>query len=249
MLAVDRGHNLRRRDDVVEPPAVRVPHVHVLDEAHHVAGAPKVARELDDGVLVEAALDDDVHLHGQAGRGGCVDTVQHARDREVDVVHGAEDVVVERVERDGDPAEARVGQRARLHGQQRAVRRQRQVEPVDAREQRDQLLEVPPHQRLAARDADLLHAQGGEGAGEALDLLEGEQLGARQEAVVAAEDLLRHAVDAAEVAAVGDRDAQVAERPAETVGGHAESLARVSRGAERGMPDPPPRKETDGRMG
>ena len=36
----------------------------------------------------------------------------------------------------------------------------------------------------------------------------------RQELVVRAEDLLRHAVDAAEVAAVGDRDAQVAQRPA-----------------------------------
>ena len=35
--------------------------------------------------------------------------------------------------------------------------------------------------------------------------------------MVAAEDLLRHAVDAAEVAAVGDRDAQVAQRPAERV--------------------------------
>ena len=39
----------------------------------------------------------------------------------------------------------------------------------------------------------------------------------RQERIVAAEDLLRHAVDAAEVAAVGDRDAQVAQRPAARV--------------------------------
>ena len=36
-------------------------------------------------------------------------------------------------------------------------------------------------------------------------------------AMVAAEDLLRHAVDAAEVAAVGDRDAQIAQRAAEGV--------------------------------
>ena len=50
-----------------------------------------------------------------------------------------------------------------------------------------------------------------------VDLLEVEQLRARQELVVAPEDLLRHAVDAAEVAAVGDRDAQVAQRAAETI--------------------------------
>ena len=50
------------------------------------------------------------------------------------------------------------------------------------------------------------------------DLLEREKLASVEEAVVAAEDLLRHAVDAAEVAAVGDRDAQVAQRPGQRVG-------------------------------
>ena len=44
-----------------------------------------------------------------------------------------------------------------------------------------------------------------------------QQLRALEELVVAAVDLLRHAVDAAEVAAVGDRDAQRLERPAERV--------------------------------
>ena len=52
-----------------------------------------------------------------------------------------------------------------------------------------------------------------------LDLLEREQLLPVHEPVAAAEDLLRHAVDAAEVAAVGDRDAKVPERPAEGVDG------------------------------
>ena len=56
-----------------------------------------------------------------------------------------------------------------------------------------------------------------EDARDALDLLERQQLASRQEAVVAAEDLLRHAVDAAEVAAVGDRDPEVAQRPVEGV--------------------------------
>jgi hypothetical protein len=55
-------------------------------------------------------------------------------------------------------------------------------------------------------------------ARESVDLLEAEELTPLEELVVASEDLLRHAVDAAEVAAAGDRDAQVAERPAECVG-------------------------------
>ena len=50
-----------------------------------------------------------------------------------------------------------------------------------------------------------------------VDLLEAEHFAPRQELVVGAEDLLRHAVRAAEVAAVGDRDPQVAQRPRERV--------------------------------
>ena len=43
----------------------------------------------------------------------------------------------------------------------------------------------------------------------------------RQERVVLVEDLLRHAVDAAEIAAIGDRNAQVAQRPRQCVVQHA----------------------------
>ena len=84
-------------------------------------------------------------------------------------------------------------------------------------ELRDQELEVAAQQRLAARDPELLHAELDEDARDALDLLERQELAPRQEAVVAPEDLLRHAVDAAEVAAVRDRDPQIAQRPAERV--------------------------------
>ena len=48
-------------------------------------------------------------------------------------------------------------------------------------------------------------------------------------AVAAPEHLLRHAVDAAEVAAVGDRDAQVADRPAEGVGRASSPLQGIRR--------------------
>ena len=51
-----------------------------------------------------AALDDDVDLDRQPRRRSGVDAVEHARDREVHVVHRAEDLVVERVEADGDAA-------------------------------------------------------------------------------------------------------------------------------------------------
>ena len=168
--------------------------------------------------VVEAALDDDVDLHRQAGFGRGVDPGEDARDREVDVVHRPEHLVVERVEADGDARQPRVGERLRLLRQERCVRRQRDVEVVaERRELRDQHLEVAPEERLAAGDAELLHAELDEHARDALDLLEREELTPRQEAVVVPEDLLRHAVDAAEVAAVGDRDPEIANRPAEGV--------------------------------
>jgi hypothetical protein len=92
------------------------------------------------------------------------------------------------------------------------------AETADRRQLLDQSFQVAPDEGLAARDPDLLDAVGDEGARESVDLLEAEELTPLEELVVASEDLLRHAVDAAEVAAAGDRDAQVAERPAECVG-------------------------------
>ena len=83
----------------------------------------------------------------------------------------------------------------------------------------DENLEVAPQQRLAARDPDLLDTERDKRPDEPLDLLEREQLLPVHEPVAAAEDLLRHAVDAAEVAAVGDRDPQIVQRPTEPVRG------------------------------
>src|SRR5438876_335919 len=77
--------------------------------------------------------------------------------------------------------------------------------------------EDPPHQRLASREADLLHAQADEDARQPRDLLEAEDGAVRQERVTGVEHLARHAVHAAEVAAVGDRDAQVVHRAPERV--------------------------------
>ena len=58
---------------------------------------------------------------------------------------------------------------------------------------------------------------GGKDAREAGDLLEAQQRLPRQEAVVVVEHRLGHAVHAAEVAAVGDRDAQILHRTAAAV--------------------------------
>ena len=67
-----------------------------------------------DAVVVDAAPDDHVDLHrSQPGVRGRVDAVEHARDGEADVVHRAEDRVVERVEADGHAVQARVARALR----------------------------------------------------------------------------------------------------------------------------------------
>src|SRR5207248_1256002 len=117
----------------------------------------------------------------------------------------------------GHAAEPGVGERLRLLRQERAVRRQRELEVGNRGELPHELLHVAADERLAAGQPHGADAERGEDADDAHDLLEAQELAAVEEGVVAAEDLLRHAVDAAEVATVGDRDPQRLERPAERV--------------------------------
>ena len=131
-----------------------------------------------------------------------------ARDR-------AELVRVERVERDVDALHAAVGELGGVFRQLRAVGGERQlVEPVAemARERAHQGHDGAPHQRLAAGQPQLAHAARDERAAQPVELFEREQVLLRQERHV-----LRHAVDAAEIAAVGHRDAQIGDRPLERI--------------------------------
>ena len=85
---------------------------------------------------------------------------EHARHREVDVVHRAEDLVVERVEADRDAGEAGVGERLRLLREQRAVRRQRHVDVAERGQRPTSSSQPAPEERLAARDPELVARRG-----------------------------------------------------------------------------------------
>ena len=110
---------------------------------------PRNRRDLEDGVLVQTALDDDVDLHRQARAGGRVDPGQNARDREVDVVHRPEDLVVQGVETHSDAAQARLRERLGLGREDGSVRRERDVEVAERGQPADQNLEVAAEERLA----------------------------------------------------------------------------------------------------
>ena len=85
--------------------------------------------------------------------------------------------------------------------------------PALPRQHAHQRRKVAAQQRLAAGQPDLVDAERQEDVDERADLLEVQHVLARQPDVV----VLRHAVFAAQVAAVGDRQPQVAQRPAEAI--------------------------------
>ena len=93
-------------------------------------------------------------------------------------------------------------------------RRRRRGRHAQLGELGDEHRQVGAHRRLAAGEAQTVDLEAlDEEAGEPLDLLERQHLAARQPLHA----LFRHAVGAAEVAAVGDRDAQVANGASEGI--------------------------------
>ena len=101
-------------------------------------------------------------------------------------------------------------QRRRLLAEEDPVGRQRQIaEPRLAREEPGELRQAASQQWLAAGEPDLVDAEVHENLGERADFLEVEDLLARQPDIV----LFGHAVATAQVAAVGHRDPEVAQRP------------------------------------
>ena len=89
--------------------------------------------------------------------------------------------------------------------QQGAVGGEGQVLDVgDHRERGDKVLDPLSQERFPSSEANLADPVAHEGSGHAVDLLEAEQRVAGEEFIFAVEDLLRHAVGAAEVASVGD---------------------------------------------
>src|SRR5690554_5854525 len=82
----------------------------------------------------------------------------------------------------------------------------------------DQVWKPATQQWLAAGEPNLLDPVPGRHRRYPGDLFEAEQLLPRHEGVVAPEHLLGHAVDAAEVTPVGDRDAEVVKWAAAGVG-------------------------------
>ena len=176
--------------------------------------------QLSDGLVVDAALDDAVDLDPvEAGGFGGANAFEHRLDADFASVHALEDGVIKAVEADGDAVEPGLAQRAGVARQEVAVGGEGRVfDAFDPGEQADQGGHVGAQEGFAAGEAQLAYAQVDEEPGETLDLLEGEELRLRQKGVARAENLGGHAVGTAEIAAVGDGNAQVAHFASARVG-------------------------------
>ena len=179
----------------------------------------EMPRHRHDARLVGAAFDHHVDLERREACGrGDVDAFQYPIDGKIDVVHRAEGRIVERVEAHSDPLQTGVAQASRFLRQQRAVGGQRQIKVADRGQHLDQPFDVPAQQRFAAGKADFRYALIDEDSCNARYFFERQQLRMRQERVVAAKHILRHAIHAAEVAAIGHRNSEIVKPAAAGVG-------------------------------
>ena len=170
-LLGDALDHFGRGQHLVHAPAVGRADVHVLDEAQRDVAAAEVARHRQDLCVVGAALDDHVDLdRAEAGALGGVDAAQHVGDREVGVVHAPEDAssIASRltVTRPSPAAFSAAALRSRIEPLVVSVRSSARRRRRELGQHRDQPLEVAAQQRLAAGEADLLHAVGDEQAGQ-----------------------------------------------------------------------------------
>ena len=175
-------------------------------------------------LVVGAALDHHVDLDAlQPGSVRGLDAGQHVGHRKVHIVHAPEHRIVQAVEADSDAVQTRIFQSLRLACQQRAVGGERDVgrravHSAQFGQLRHQLFQALAQQRLAAGQAYLAHAVRQKHPCQPGDFFKTQQRVVRQVTVILVKHFLGHAVVAAEIAAVGDADAQVAQRAAQRIG-------------------------------
>ena len=198
----------RQRQVLVHPVLIaEIAHRHDLDDRHVVAEAAAPGQHVAQLVLVHALQRDGVDLDLQPGRLGGGDAVQHLLEI-APAGDGGEFRRVQRVQRDVQPAHAGVIQLGCVFAELGAVGGQRQlVQPAALQmpaQAADQAHDIAADQRLAAGQAQLAHPHIDEGTAQPVQLLQRQHVLLRQEGHV-----LRHAIDAAQIAAVSDGNPEI----------------------------------------
>jgi len=186
---------------------------HEFDETHdEIAAAGEFGEGLD-FIVVDSSDEDGVDLDGTKRRGlsgvdAGDDMVKNARARDA-----FESGWVERIEADVDAVEAGGHEIGAMLGEAISVGRHRKVARAESFQASDEVDDAGANERLAAGDANFADAHADEDAGEALVFVPRKEfvLGFVMFGIGGA------AIDAAKIAAVGDRQAKVGDGAAEFV--------------------------------
>lgn len=131
-------------------------------------------------MIVGAVLDDHIHLDRLQAHGSrCIDPAQHISHRKIHIIHAAESRIVQRIQAHRHPMQACGLQCLRLLRQQGTIRGQGQFHVWNFRQHFDQMLDIPPQQRLPAGQAYLAYPQPGKDARHPHDFIETENFSAR----------------------------------------------------------------------
>src|SRR6266404_5191694 len=199
-------------DEITRPVAVGI-EGHEFDETHDDTAVAGKLREGFDFVVVEAAHEDSVHFGGREARFlGGFDSVHDLGER-----FSTSDVFesggIERIEADVDATETGGDQAVAAFGEEVAVGGHGEIFDAESMKTRDVVFDAVADERLTAGDANFANAEVQEDASEAVELGPGKNF----VVVAIVFRVSGAAVNAPEVAAVRDGDAQVSDLPAEFV--------------------------------
>src|SRR5262245_40397320 len=214
---VDRVYppsQLLARNDHFASPDFAVVERHEFDEADAralLAGELGEAKRL---VVVDAANRHAIDLdRAQAGLDRGVNAVEHLR-QFVAAREQREPIRRQRIEANGDALQSRVFERLRAATQEMRVGGHRHVlYAFDFGQPFDQAFQVAPQHRLAAGHAQFVDPEFDENLRQMNDLFVGQNL----RLGLPLHGLFGHAIEAAEIAAVGDRNAEIADGAAVAV--------------------------------
>ncbi len=92
---------------------VEIPHIHELDQAQGVAGAPKVFDQCRYALVIDATLHHGVDLQAMETRSlGGRNAIQHPPDAAMASTHAGKHMFVQAVQAHRDTPQARIRQRA-----------------------------------------------------------------------------------------------------------------------------------------
>ena len=205
IFGLDNSLEFRACEDVFFAPDLIGIQRHKFDPAHHIGFAPRQAHEFQRFLFAVAFNGHRIHLDGMDRWifFKLFQPFQHAG-KLIPARELRELLAYQRIEAHVDASKSCLGERARQLFQEDAIGRQAETaQPFDLAQLAHKFRDIAPHKRFSTRQANLLDADAHRNARDAFDFFVGEYLRLLQPG----QALGWHAVGAAKVALIGNRNA------------------------------------------